>query len=73
MGLDGLALCAAKEDFTLIDELNIDMSEYRVPWFDQIRGRELKQLFGEQNEHQVFEKKKRGKRVYSEIISDNEA
>jgi hypothetical protein len=47
MGLDGLALCSSKEDFTLIEELNIDMSEYRVPWFENIRGRELKQLFGE--------------------------
>lgn len=59
-GLDGLALCAAKEDFSLIDELNIDMSEYRVPWFDNIRGREMKQLFGEQHELD-FRKKKRGK------------
>ncbi len=48
MGLDGFALCAAPEDFSLVDELNIDMSEYKVPWFEQIRGRELQQLFGEQ-------------------------
>jgi hypothetical protein len=41
MGLDGLALCAAPEDFSLVDELNIDMSEYKVPWFEKIRGREL--------------------------------
>ena len=41
MGLDGFALCAAPEDFSLVDELNIDMSEYKVPWFEQIRGREL--------------------------------
>lgn len=38
IGLDGLALCASKEDFSFVDELNIDMS---VPWFEQIRGREL--------------------------------
>lgn len=52
MGLDGFAFCAAQEDFSLIDELNIDMSEYRVPWFDQIRGREIQKLFGEQNEQE---------------------
>ena len=71
IGLDGLALCAAKEDFTLINELNIDMSEYRVPWFENIRGRELKQLFGEHNDLQ-FNKKKRGNKDYAEILSDNE-
>ena len=52
MGFDGFALCAAQEDFSLVDELNIDMSEYRVPWFDQMRGRELQQLFGERSEQE---------------------
>ncbi len=48
IGLDGLALCAAKEDFTLFNELNIDFSEYQdVPWFDRLGGREIPQLFNE--------------------------
>lgn len=47
IGLDGLALCAAKEDFTLADELNININEYQRPWFDQFRGRDMQQLFGE--------------------------
>ena len=42
IGLDGLALCAAKEDFTLFNELNIDFSEYQdVPWFDRLGGGEI--------------------------------
>lgn len=68
MGLDGFALCAAQEDFSLVDELNIDMSEYRVPWFDQIRGREIKQLFGEQ--HELEFKQRRRPHRYSDILSD---
>lgn len=70
MGLDGFALCAAPEDFTLVDELNIDMSEYKVPWFEQIRGRELQQLFGEQN-IQEFKQRKQTGRKYSDILSDS--
>ena len=56
MGLDGFAMCGATEDLTFIDELNIDESAYRLPWFDQMRGSELQQLFGEKK-HRVFNKK----------------
>ena len=34
IGLDGLAFCAAQEDFTLANELNINFNEYERPWFD---------------------------------------
>ena len=69
MGLDGFAMCSRAEDLTFIDELNIDESAYRLPWFDQIRGSELNNLFGEKKDR-VFPKKH--KQRYSDIVSDNE-
>jgi hypothetical protein len=58
MGLDGIAMCAAEEDFTLVDELGIEIVQDRQPWYDQIRGNELQQLFGEKQKHQFKHKRR---------------
>lgn len=61
MGLDGLALCGAVEDFTFLDELNFEGLDTNEAWYDQMKGSEMKMLFNEHRHSRRLQKSHRSR------------
>lgn len=58
MGIDGIALCASEEDFTVSNDLNLNLlTNQQEPWYNCIKEKQLENLFSE-HEHSGIQKQK---------------